>query len=291
MKRIDPKWDGSYEPDCSSATIGIDRTLAITFVTAGLGAVGTEPNEPGLAIGGVVAAIGAIYAISAAVGTRTFDECQTARRRWAFSNAITARDPKRVASSPPSAPPIERRPRSTEPRPWVGAVSAAEQAAAVELHTAGNREFVQTHYEAALVSYKQAIQHWDHPSIRFNMAVCQIHLGDLVEARANLERALAYGAPALGATAHAQALTYRRELDDKLVSVTIDCPEPGEEVMLDGELVFTGPGVVNRFALPGEHTLVATKPGFLPASRKIVLVAGKPAAYEIRPFADPRPVP
>jgi len=47
--------------------------------------------------------------------------------------------------------------------------------------------------------------------------------------------------------------------------------------------------MVDRFLLPGEHRIVATKPGFLPATRKVVLVAGQPVSYEIRPFVDPRP--
>jgi hypothetical protein len=38
----------------------------------------------------------------------------------------------------------------------------------------------------------------------------------------------------------------------------------------------------------GEHHIVATKPGFPPAKRKVVLVVGQPASYEIGPFDDPR---
>jgi len=121
------------------------------------------------------------------------------------------------------------------------------------------------------------------------MAVCQINLDDPIQARDNLERSLAHGAAALGAEPYAQALTYRKLLDQKLVRLTLDCPEPDEEVMLDGRLVFKGPGKVDQFVPPGEHVIVATKPGFLAASKKIIVVAGTPVSYEIRPMVDPRP--
>ena len=46
--------------------------------------------------------------------------------------------------------------------------------------------------------------------------------------------------------------------------------------MIDGKQVFKGPDTIEQYVLPGEHHVVATKPGFLPASRKIGLAAGPP---------------
>ena len=311
LQGVDPKWDGAHEPECSDSTIMVDRIMGVALLVAGTTVASASQDDASLGVGGVAIGTGLVYFLGAAAGSRTFTECEAARRRWVFSNAIKARDPRQVAAKPdPGAPavrpattaaaataqpagvtPGSQAPQRGASRPWASGVSDKRQAAALSLYEAGNQEFVQAHYAQALARYKQAILQWDHPAIRFNMAVCLINMDEPVEARENLERSLAYGAAVLGADTYAQALAYRKLLDDKLVRLTLDCPEPDEEVILDGKLVFKGPGVVDRFVLPGEHQIVATKQGFLPTAKRIVLVLGKPATYEIRPLIDPRPRP
>jgi hypothetical protein len=313
MQSVDPRWSKSDEPQCSDSTITLDRVMGAAFLIAGSSTAMANQNEVGAGVSGVAVAVGLVYLLSASVGSKTFTDCQAARRQWAFSNAINARTPTTAASGPrgvtpagaasmprtsspvtaPGLPPSPRdasRPQQPDAnRPWAVGVPDNRQAAALALYNAGNQEFVQGQFSQALTRYKQAILQWDHPAIRYNMAVCLIHLDQPVEARDNLERGLAYGAAALGPDSYAQGMAYRKLLDEKLVRLTLDCPEPDEEVMLDGVVVFKGPGVVDRSLLPGEHQVVATKPGYLPASKKIILVAGKPATYEIRPIIDPRP--
>lgn len=91
--------------------------------------------------------------------------------------------------SPEPAPPAA----GEAARPWASGVTEAEQAIALDLYVAGNREFTESRYAQALAKYKEALQHWDHPAIRYNMAVCLINLDQPVEARDNLERSFAYG--------------------------------------------------------------------------------------------------
>jgi hypothetical protein len=287
MTGLDPKWDGKSQPDCSDAAIVLDRAVGAAFLATGVGTIWARQDDAHVLAGGIAIGVGAIFQISASVGSKTFITCQTARTRWAFGNTIQARTAERASAGRAALVPQPAPDQAS--RPWAAGVSAAAQATALRLYTAGNQEFVQAHYPQALVKYKEAIRYWDHPGIRFNMAVCLINLDDPVEARDNLERSLRYGEAALDASTHAQGLAYRKLLDDKLVRLRIDCPEPDEEVMLDGKLLFKGPGMVDRFLLPGEHQIVATKPGFLAASKKIILVAGQPALYEIRPLVDPRP--
>jgi len=169
-------------------------------------------------------------------------------------------------------------------RPWAAGVSEAEQATALELYRAGNLEFAESRFAQALAKYKEAIVHWDHPAIRFNMAVCLINLDQPLEAKDNLERSFAFGDGPLGADLYNQGLTYRKLLDAQLAHVKIVCPEPGTQVTLDGRFLFTGPGSVEEALLPGEHQVVATKTEFLTASRALVLVAGKLTTYDIRPL-------
>jgi hypothetical protein len=296
----EPRWDGRSEPpECSDTSVTFDRAAGAGLGIAGVTTITSNPsNEANVWVGGVAIGLGLVYWLSAASGSKAYATCQMARMRWSYSNAIKARDPGSAPASAPAVPPPARgagpapQPMpgpGDDARPWARGVPEEEQAIALQLFEAGNREFIQAHYPQALLKYREAIPHWDHPAIRYNLAVCLFNLGRLVEARNHFERSMAYGPAVLGADKYAQAEGYRARLDALLVRLTLDCPEPGEQVMVDGELVFTGPGAVEIFVLPGEHNIVATKPGFLPATRKVVLAAGQPASYEIRPFVDPRP--
>jgi hypothetical protein len=189
------------------------------------------------------------------------------------------------AAAQPAQPPLVR---PDDARPWAVGVSEREQAIATEFYAAGNREFTESHFASALAAYKEAIRHWDHPAIRFNIAVCLINLDQPVEARDNLERSLVHGPTPLGADVHAQGLTYRKLLDAQLSRVRIGSREPSVQVTLDGKLLFNAPGWVDLFLLPGEHQVTATKPGYLTATKTLVLVAGKATVYEV-PRLEIRP--
>jgi tetratricopeptide (TPR) repeat protein len=167
-------------------------------------------------------------------------------------------------------------------RPWADGVSEARQARALELYVAGNVEFKESRYGQALAKYREAIQHWDHPAIRFNMAVCLIHLDQLLEAKENLDRSLAYGDGPLGADMYAEGITYRKLLNAQLAHVWIRCEQHGAQVTLDGKLLFTGPGSADVFLLPGDHQVVVAKDGFLTQSKTILLAAGSPVVYDVR---------
>ncbi len=189
------------------------------------------------------------------------------------------------AQSIESTPPV-----AAESRPWAQGVSAAEQAIALELFHAGNQEFAESRFAQALGKYREAIEHWDHPAIRFNITVVLINLDQPVEARENLVRTLVHGAAPLSVDAYARAQTYQKLLDAQLGHARITCQEAGVTVTLDGKLLFARPGMVDLFLLPGEHQVVATKPGFLTASKTLVLVGGKLTAYDI-PAIEAKPVP
>lgn len=197
----------------------------------------------------------------------------------ATTSTEAAASPTEATASPTDAP----------DRPWAVGVPERAQEIALELYVAGNSEFAESRFAQALEKYREAIRHWDHPAIRFNMTVCLVNLGQPLEAREHLERSLAFGVDALGAEAHAQAITYRKLLDAQLTHVTISCPEPDARVTLDGQPLFTGPGAAQRFLLPGEHQVVATKPGLEAALRTLTLVAGKPVTLELRPTIAPPP--
>jgi hypothetical protein len=181
----------------------------------------------------------------------------------------------------PSEPSSPELPPPQGPRPWADGVPEAEQALATELYIAGNQEFTESHFAQALAKYKEAIRHWDHPAIRYNIAICLINLDQPVEARDHLEKSLAYGAPPLKGDTYLEGLTHRKLLEGQLAHITISSAEPGAEIALDGKLLFIGPGSAARYLLPGEHRVGATKPGFLTTFTTLVLVAGKRTTHDM----------
>lgn len=188
------------------------------------------------------------------------------------------------ASARPSTAPVP--PDEDDGRPWARGVAKSEQEVARNLHADGNAEFAESRFAQALAKYREAIGHWDHPSIRFNMAVSLINLDELVEARDNLESSLVYGVAALGADAYAQALAYRKLLDAQLAHVKVTCSEPGTVVTLDGKYLFTAPGSAQRFLLPGDHQFATSKAGFRTTILMFKGISGKREVYELRPSPD-----
>jgi hypothetical protein len=167
-------------------------------------------------------------------------------------------------------------------RPWAQGVAETEQAEALKLFHEGNVFFEQSQYSQAFERYKTAVQHWDHPAIRFNMAVSLINLDQLLEANTDLEKALSFGAaPFASPELYSQALTYQKLLQGRTTLVIV-CKEPGAIVSLDGKEVFRGPGIWRQVLLPGEHQIVASKESFLTNTRSITLISGREKSEELK---------
>lgn len=171
---------------------------------------------------------------------------------------------------------------SAQERPWAAGVGKAEQAAALELFREGNSLFEQSNHTQALVRYREALQKWDHPAIRFNTAVVLINLDQPLEAWEHLEASLRFGEAPFGAETWKQALLYKKLLAGQVAEVEVRCEEPGAEVSLDGAPLFTGPGTAVRRLKPGAHQLVAKKEGFVTAATALQLAPGEARREELR---------
>jgi tetratricopeptide (TPR) repeat protein len=202
--------------------------------------------------------------------------------RWALlliaSTAIAA--PKKRAEPLPPAPVAKEAPSQT--RPWAEGVPPEKQKLALALFTEGNALFAESQHAAALAKYRQALESWDHPAIRYNAAVSLINLDKPLIAFENLDKALAWGEAPLGEETYKQALLYKKLLAGQLSELEVACDEPGTEVMLDGALLFRAPGTQKRRLLPGAHQLVARKPGWLTETRALQLPPGHKTSEVIR---------
>jgi len=153
-------------------------------------------------------------------------------------------------------------------------VSAAARHRALALYRQGNGHFERSRYVQALAAYKRAILSWDHPAIRFNMAVCLINLDRPLEAYENLKKAVRFGPAPLGEVHFRQARTYERLLQGRLGRLAVGCDEPSARVTLDGRLLLTCPGRVERVLPVGKHVLVGSKRGFLTETRTVLVQPG-----------------
>jgi hypothetical protein len=149
------------------------------------------------------------------------------------------------------------RPLHADERPWARDVSEEQQSRARALFEAANADMERAEIAAAIRSYRQAIEIWDHPMIRYNLAVALIASERPVEAYQQLTGALRFGAEPLEKDRYEQALRDRRALQARLVHLTVRSDEPGVAVRVDGRPILAeSPGRGALLLRPGERQLV-----------------------------------
>jgi tetratricopeptide (TPR) repeat protein len=174
-----------------------------------------------------------------------------------------------------------------EQRPWAVGVSADNQELAMERFERGNERLDQGLFVQALQLYREAIAAWDHPAIRYNVAVALINLERPLDAYDELERALAHGEQALEPDVYLQALAYQRLLGGQIVRLAIECVEPATHVQLDGnELAMSCPGTKEQRVLPGRHRVVANKPGFVTRQHELAPSGGETVRVSVDLMTD-----
>lgn len=164
-----------------------------------------------------------------------------------------------------------------DPTPWTRDVPDARQDQARALFEDGNQLFAQQAHGPALDRYRAALALWDHPMIRFNMAVTEIRLDRVLDADEDLQASLRFGAAPFSPELYQQALDYRTLLAGRIGELEASCAQPGVQVLLDGKPWFTGPGERRVRVLAGEHVVAADRAGFVPQSSRVV-VAGRAVA-------------
>ena len=161
--------------------------------------------------------------------------------------------------------------RADEVKPWARDVPEAQQARANEMFAEANTLFEQGSHAAALAKYRAAIALWDHPMIRFNMAVTLIRLDQLVEAADALDAALRFGRQPFTADLYTQALDYDHLIRGRVGMISAECSQHDVHVLLDGKRWFACPGSKHVRVLAGEHVLVAEGRGYYTKSRQVFL--------------------
>lgn len=150
-----------------------------------------------------------------------------------------------------------------EVRPWAQGVSAAEQQAALKLFHDGNVSLNNGLFAKAADNYREALKHWDHPAIHYNLALAQMNLDQTIDAYDNMLAAVKFGeAPLQSKDKFDNAKQYVVLLEKQVATVSVACDKPGAKVSLDGKEVFVAPGKYETRVLTGKHQFVAEKQGY-----------------------------
>ena len=148
-------------------------------------------------------------------------------------------------------------------KPWEKGVSAAVRKRVESRFKRGNEFFVERQCKEAATEYRAALAEWDHPRIRYNLAVCLLEIGaDAIETYEHLVSALRFGEAPLGADLHREAKRYLALVKKQISWVEARCDIDGARVSLDGKQLFVGPGSREIRTLPGKHQLVAEAAGY-----------------------------
>jgi hypothetical protein len=191
--------------------------------------------------------------------------------------------PTEPAPAPAPAPaPTPAPPTTSEPKPWAQGVPQAVQDKASALYEEGNTLFAQQAHAPALAKYREAIALWEHPLIRFNMAVTEIRLERILEAADDLEKALKYGDKPFKPELYQQALDYQTLVKGRVGYIEASCDQSQAHLLLDGKPWFDCPKTEKIRVLSGEHAIVAEKPGFLTASTKVVVDGGETVQQKVK---------
>jgi len=159
--------------------------------------------------------------------------------------------------------------------------SAAELASARSLFNEARAAEEQGDWQNALARLDAVAKVKMTPQVRFHLGLCQEHLGRLLEALNNLERAASEGAEQNLSTVVAEAREHASSVRVQLSKLSIILP-PGTDarVEVDGQVVASV--LLSRPVAfdPGPHKILATAPG-LSFSRDVSVVEGEEKRIDV----------
>jgi len=117
-------------------------------------------------------------------------------------------------------------------------------------------------FPQAVQEYRNALSHWDHPAIHYNLALALINLDQPIEVWDELNRAIEYGEEPLEKDKYDHAKDYLRLVGGQLADIEVSCDKPGAKVSVDGKDVFVAPGRYAAKVRVGKHTFHADKEGY-----------------------------
>lgn len=167
-------------------------------------------------------------------------------------------------------------------RPWAKGVSPDDQRKALKLFREANKLLRESLFAKSVVTYREAIKHWDHPAIHYNLVLALLPLDKPLEAYASLEKAMKYGEAPLDKDKFDRAKSYKILIGRQIAKVEISCNTPGAKITLDGKELFVAPGKWSGLVKVGDHTVVGSKAGFLTYNKKHNMKPGQDFNLDVK---------
>jgi hypothetical protein len=147
-------------------------------------------------------------------------------------------------------------------RPWAVGVAEGEREKALALFHDGNVQLNDGIFVQAADKYREALKHWDHPAINYNLALALMNLDQPVDVFEALTKATKYGAAPLENDKFERAKGYLLLVEKQVATIEVTCDKPGAKVSVDGKEAFIGPGKFTALVRTGKHNFVAEKQGY-----------------------------
>lgn len=178
-------------------------------------------------------------------------------------------------------------------RPWARGVSPQDQKIALDLFREGNLNLNDGVFVKAADKYREALKHWQHPAIYYNLALALINLDQPIEVYNSLQKAMAYGTAPLEKEKFDHAKEYLALIQQQLADIDVACDKKGAKVSVDGKEVFVvgkpGPDgtVSNHYGAKvkiGKHQFVAEKEGYQARIKAPYIGPGEHFRIELKLF-------
>jgi hypothetical protein len=178
-------------------------------------------------------------------------------------------------------------------RPWARHVSQEHQSSATQLFEEGNSLLNDLLFPDAEKKYIEALAHWEHPAIHYNMALALPPTLRPTEVYDHLQAATEHGEDPLGPERfrYARSLTERMKKEYAWVVISCDC-EASATLASGRWLVRRSNGRFEGLVPPGTHTLIATPKGHPTTEITLTLAAGQQTHFHLdakRPWAVWKP--
>lgn len=146
-------------------------------------------------------------------------------------------------------------------RKWAEGVSDADQKLALELFEQGNNALSDGIPAEAATKYREALKHWKHPAIHYNLALALLTQEQPLEVYQNFVASVKYGEAPLDKGRFDKANEYIKILESTAIAtIEVSCQKAGAEIMVDGRKVLDAPGKHIEKVKAGKHVF-ACEPG------------------------------
>ena len=174
-------------------------------------------------------------------------------------------------------------------KPWSRTASAEGQDKAQTLHRRALSAWKNDSVTEASALLRQALDHWQHPSIRVNLAKALLELGRPAEAHEVVSPLFQYSAAILGCERHRNLQDLRARLERRVARLMIECRLSGTTITIDGTIKPDGPCSREFILNPGDHQLVIEKAGHQTRTEDFALVERDTQQVEVTAHVPERP--